>query len=225
MNKESKREILIEALKNIPPEMRRELEILQEEGKSEQTRPDFIWHFLLQSFATMGSSRGWHGLIGDRANYERVTFEALSNLKRSDRPKLLDEVMRSAKVRMPGKKAVWLDLNYDLVVGIGGLQEAKRQAFAEHGTEPKIAFMKQFHGIGDKYARNIWMDVYHPDFHNSIAIDERVKRITEALGYYFKTYDQHERFYQNVAREADLQGWELDRLLYNYRDYFLHKLA
>jgi hypothetical protein len=29
---------------------------------------------------------------------------------------------------------------------------------------------------------NVWMGVYHPDFRNAIAVDERIKRITEALG-------------------------------------------
>lgn len=225
MSKESKREILIEALKNITSEMKQKLKTLQEEGKVEQARPDFIWHFLLQSFATMGNARGWHSLIGNKTNYERVTFEALSKLDRSDRLSVLNNVLWDAIVRRPGKKAEWLDKDYDLIVGMGGLEEAKRQAFAKDGRESKIAFMKQFHGIGDKYARNIWMDVYHPDFHNSIAIDERVKQVTEALGYSFKTYAEHERFYQDVAREANRQGWELDRLLYNYKDYFLHKLA
>jgi thermostable 8-oxoguanine DNA glycosylase len=188
-------------------------------------RPDFVWHFLLQSFATMGRSSGWHSLIGNRANYERVTFEALSQLKRSDRPKVVDNVLRAAKVRYPAQKALWIDLNHDLVAEMGGLEEAKREAFAQEGTEAKIAFMKRFHGIGDKYARNIWMDVYHPDFRDTIAVDQRIKRVTEALDYSFKNYAEHEQLYKDIAREAGLQGWELDRLLYNHRDEFLASVS
>jgi hypothetical protein len=78
--------------------------------------------------------------------------------------------------------------------------------------------MRQFAGIGDKYARNIWMDVYDPDFRTTIAIDERIKRISAALGVTFRTYADHERFYQDIAHEAGLDGWDLDRLLYNFRD-------
>ncbi len=81
--------------------------------------------------------------------------------------------------------------------------------------------MKCFYGVGDKYARNIWMDSYHPDFRHAIAVDERIKKVTEALGYSFKTYAEHERFYQEVAEEAGLQGWEVDRLLYNHQGEFL----
>lgn len=38
----------------------------------ELERPDFIWHFLLQSFSTMGRAAGWHGLIGNKDNYSKV---------------------------------------------------------------------------------------------------------------------------------------------------------
>jgi hypothetical protein len=62
------------------------------------------------------------------------------------------------------------------------------------------------------------MDVYHPDFHDAFAVDERM---TEALRYPFKTYAEHERFYQEIAREARLEGWEVDRLLYNDQGEFL----
>jgi N-glycosylase/DNA lyase len=75
-----------------------------------------------------------------------------------------------------------------------------------------------------EYARNIWMDIYHPDFRNTIAVDQRISRITEELGYRFKNYEEHERFYQEVAQEAGLEAWELDRLLYNHRDFFLDGL-
>lgn len=67
------------------------------------------------------------------------------------------------------------------------------------------------------------MDAYHPDFRDTIAIDLRIQKITEALGHSFKPneYDEHERFYQEIAGEAGLRGWELDRLLYGYTDHFL----
>jgi len=70
-------------------------------------RADFIWHeLLLLSFATMGNSRGAEGLIRDRKNYKRVTFDALKR-KRTKKGRLneLRTVLRAAKVRMPDKKA------------------------------------------------------------------------------------------------------------------------
>ncbi|MCA9169714.1 MAG: hypothetical protein KDB23_18700 [Planctomycetales bacterium] len=77
--------------------------------------------------------------------------------------------------------------------------------------------MKTFPGIGPKYARNIMMDVYHEDFRDSIAIDVRIKAVTKALGLTFASYDEHEHFFLGVAADAGLNGWELDRLLFNFR--------
>jgi hypothetical protein len=61
------------------------------------------------------------------------------------------------------------------------------------------------------------MDVYHEEFRDSIALDVRIKAISEALGLSFATYVEHESFYLAVARQAGLNGWELDRLLFNFR--------
>ena len=117
MESESRRQRLIDALKHLTPEMKETLRQRKEEGLEQKDRPDFVWHSLLQSFATMGNARGWDGLIGNEENYNRVTFEALSAL---DRLENLDEVLRASKVRMPAKKAVWLDLDYEMIIEMGG---------------------------------------------------------------------------------------------------------
>lgn len=81
--------------------------------------------------------------------------------------------------------------------------------------------MIQFHGIGKKYGRNVWMDIYDPDFRKTIAIDQRLKKIAQRLGFTGNRYSEAEAFYCAIARDADLEPWELDRLLYNYTDHFL----
>ena len=68
------------------------------------------------------------------------------------------------------------------------------------------------------------MDVYHPEFRESIAVDDRIQKLSYAMGCEFASYEDHERFYLDVAHEAGLEGWELDRLIYNYRDYFLERV-
>lgn len=68
------------------------------------------------------------------------------------------------------------------------------------------------------------MDVYHEDFRGSIAIDVRIKAISTALGVSFNTYEEHEQFYLDVAAEAGLNGWELDRLLFWFRAKVEQKL-
>lgn len=218
-----KREKLIQLLKNPTSDMTKRLNELKK-SVSEIEREDFIWHFLLQSFATMGNSRGHYGLILNKANYNRVTFQYVSNLNKEDRLRNFENVLSEAKVRMPMQKAQWLNKNYDYILNLGGLASARNLALSQKGTQAKIRFMERFSGIGSKYARNIWMDVVHPDFLNNIAVDERIKKITEAMGYSFDNYESHERFYLDIAKEAGLNGWELDRLLYNFNDYFLNRL-
>jgi hypothetical protein len=86
-------------------------------------------------------------------------------------------------------------------------------------------WLKQFDGIGDKYARNLMMDVYHPDFRDSISVDERVRKVSAALGFRFESYAAHEAFYLGVARAAGLNGWEVDRLLYRCKDEVIRRVA
>jgi hypothetical protein len=221
VNEETRRQTLVDALKHPTPGMRKTLRQRKEEGERELERPDLVWRLLLQSFATWGGSRGWSGLMGTRENYDRVTFEALSRLDPETRLRELEEEFLAAGVRYARMKANLMAKNYDLVAEMGGPEEAKTLAFAQDGRAAKIAFMKRFHGVGDKYARNIWMDCYHPDFRDAVAVDERIKKVTEALGYSFAGYDEHELFYRGVAVEAGLEPWEVDRLLYNHQDEFL----
>lgn len=193
--------------------------------RKELDHPDFIWHELLLSFATMGNSRGAEGLIHNRDNYKRVTFEALKRRRTNvSRHRELRAVLRVAKVRMPDKKADWLTENYHRVAAMGGPAKAKETLLSTEGREGKIKFWRGFKGIGKKYARNIMMDVFHPDFRNYIAVDERIKKITRALGLTFRTYESEEQFYLDVAEKAGLKGWELDRMLYNFRDCILDGL-
>lgn len=223
MDKELKREKLIMLLKNISPEMKRRLAKLKRECDSLK-RSDFIWHALLVSVATLGNERGYEGLIRNQDNYNRVTFDAISKISNSKRLAHIDKVLRDAKVRMPAQKARWLFENYEIICKRGGVEKVSREALEQKGREAKILFLKQFIGIGDKYARAIWMDAFHKDFRDSMAIDLRINQITAALGYEFKTYEEHEKFYREIAKECGLLTWEIDRLLYNHKDYFLEKI-
>jgi thermostable 8-oxoguanine DNA glycosylase len=202
---------------------RQRLEELKEDEKH-LNRPDFLWHYMLQSFSTLGSVRGWDGLIKDAENYQKVTYEALSKYSPARRLSRLKDTLRKAKVRMPDKKAGWLADNFERIKEIGGPEAAKEALLSKPDRNEKIKFLKAFSGIGDKYARNIMMDVYHPDFRDSIAIDARMEGITEMLGLEFKKYDEHERFYVEAAHEAGLTGWELDRLIFNFTEEVVEKL-
>jgi hypothetical protein len=187
-------------------------------------RADFLWHFLLQSFGTMGRATGWVGLSRPE-NYQRLTYEALAALQTGGRRAVAEQVCREAKVRMPSKKAGYIAGCFDRIARLGGPKAAKDHLLRQPGREAKIKFLKSLPGIGDKYARNILMDVYHPDFRDSIAVDARIKSLSKELGLAFASYADHEQFYLDVARDAGLNGWELDRLIFNFLDDFRSALG
>ena len=196
-------------------------------GRTGLKRPDFIWHYLLQSFATMGRASGWKGLIENRDNYNRVRYEALAALTPTRREKQVHDVCRASKIRMPGVKAGYILECFKYVKKMRGPERVKSLLLAQPNREEKIKFLRKFRGIGPKYARNIMMDVYHKEFRESIAIDIRIKSISKVLGLSFTDaeYMKHEKFYLDVAHLAGLNGWELDRLLFNFRDEVMKRLS
>ena len=184
-------------------------------------RNDFVWHYLLQCFSTLGGSSGWQGLIATKTNYDRITFDALLAQTSERRLPHAAGVLRDAGVRYPDRKAGFVVGCFDRIVSLGGLVATKEALESNNGREAKIRFLKLFPGIGDKYARNMLMDVYHPDFRDSIAIDSRIQKISDAWSLSFSDYHEHECFYLSVASSAGLNGWELDRLMYWYNKIFL----
>lgn len=149
-----------------------------------------------------------------------MRYEVLKSIPQEKRPSHVEEVFREANVRFPKKKSRYLTKNVEIVREMGGLKAAREKALSQPDAEAKIEFVKRFKGIRDKYGRNFWMDVRHPDFENKVALDQRIGNITELLGRQFESYEAEEQFYLEIAEEAGLTGWELDRLLYNFTDHF-----
>ena len=131
---------------------------------------------------------------------------------------MLTETLLSAGVRWHNRKAEQLTTNLQTIKDIGGPEVARRKLLSRPTREDKISLLEQFAGIGPKFARNIFMNPYHPQFRESIAIDSRIESISTVLGLFFRTYEEHEQFYLGAAKKAGLSGWEIDRLIYNFRD-------
>lgn len=224
MEKDDALNLLVSIVRTLYKEKQSELERLKLEY-SDIARPDFIWHYLLQSFSTMGRAAGWHGLIGNKTNYNRITYDTLAALPSINREIQVRQVCHDAKIRMPEKKTDYILGCFNYIQRLGGLAAAKAKLLAQPGRDAKIRFLQTFPGIGPKYARNIMMDVYHEDFRNSIAIDVRIKAISDSLGLSFTSYIEHESFYLNIAVDAGINGWELDRLLFNFNKEVKSKLG
>ncbi len=119
MEQKNAHNLLVPIVRELAKEKHHELDHLKQEY-SGIMRPDFIWHYLLQSFSTMGRASGWHGLIGNKNNYNRITYNVLSALDPADREIQVRQVCREAKIRMPDKKADYILGCYSYIKQLGG---------------------------------------------------------------------------------------------------------
>lgn len=182
-----------------------------------------LWQALLRSLGTHGGSKGWQGL-NEPARLARLSYATLVTLSPEQRTATAEDVFRAAKVRWPARKARTLAANVEHVHAQGGLETVQRKYDSLVDRREILDYLKTFEGIGDKYARNIPMDAYHRAFRGAIAIDARIKSVSTELGLTFMSYEDAESFYVRVADAANLEPWELDRLLYNFTDDVLREL-
>jgi hypothetical protein len=92
------------------------------EGRRLRQREDLVWYLLLQSFATMGNSRGWAGLFETPGLAPQVSFASLRRWPAPARRLRIEMVLRKAKVRMPVQKAEWLAANFESIEKAGGVK-------------------------------------------------------------------------------------------------------
>jgi hypothetical protein len=184
-------------------------------GSTKYRAKDWIWQSLLLSFSTMGNSRG-SALVHIPQIYSKVRFDSLRRLSSAQRRKVIRAALGRAKVLWPFKKAVWLSDAFNRIATEGGPAAVKDRLSKMKGKEAKLKFLMEFKGIGQKYARNMMMDVYDPAFRDSIAVDTRIRGVSTKLGLTFCAYPAEEAFYLRAARRAKLDGWTMDRILYNF---------
>ncbi len=221
MNTASPRDRLVEALRSPSQEMREKLDSLKRIGMELSNRADLVWHMLLQSMSGMGNNRGYERLILNEANYRKAAWAAMEALPKSERLAHLHSALAAATVRMSKQKSEWLIANFDRIEQMGGIAAALERMRSLRGRAEKLQFFRQFKGIGEKYGRNIWMDLCDPDFDDSIAIDDRLKKICALVGIPTADYALGEQAILDIAREARRTGWETDRLLFHFFDHFL----
>lgn len=117
-----------------------------------------------------------------------------------------------------------LEACFTKIEEISGLEKANATLLNKQSAKGMIEFLQGFPGIGPKYARDTMMSAYHPLFRENIELDSRIKSVSKVLGVSFEDYREHEQFYLSIAKEAEIEGWELDRLIYGHKDDFLNAL-
>jgi thermostable 8-oxoguanine DNA glycosylase len=206
------------------PDVKSKLENLKAESKRKK-KPYFIWDEILGSLSSWGNSRGGEEFNKNKKIKASVSWLALSKLISSEeRTKRILKTLKSAKVRWAPKKSDYLIRNYDLIKKLGGPKRLSRKILNCTNKEEAILILRWFDGIGEKYARNLMMDICHPLFRNSVALDSRIKKISKRLKLKFKDYQSEENFYLSTAKKAGISGWELDRILYWFNEEILEEL-
>jgi hypothetical protein len=110
-------------------------------------REDFVWHYLLQSFATMGRSSGWLGLIGTPENYNELRYERLQQIKtRLGRLNHVKRICHQAKVRMPDMKAGYICGCFDKIEKLGGYKKVKAELLSLTDRDSMIFLSLQLSG-------------------------------------------------------------------------------
>lgn len=186
--------------------------------------PDVLWRELVKNIIGQGSDAGLQRLNTIVDVPSVLSYEALLALPEEQRAAEIEATLRSGGVRWPAMKAPWIAENVAKMKRRHGPANALALFEEAPGREGKIAFLKRFAGVGDKVSRNIPMNLYHPEFRDSIAIDARISGISKRLGLRPRGYDLEERWYVTAAHEAGLDGWTLDRLLYHAHAVFIDRL-
>jgi hypothetical protein len=212
---------LVVIAKHLARDHHKKLLALKRESKRLQ-RHDFIWEALLRTLPVTGNSRGLNGLMETPENHNSVSYGQLRKRPQRERRRVVENTLRRAGVRW-ARKAFWLNEDFDVIEKQGGPRAYTERLLVLPGKECKIAYLRKLKGIGEQSARNLMMNVHHPDFRDSIKVDERFAKVSKKLGLR-NGADYQEKFYCSVAQRAGLEGWELDRLLYNFTDEFLSRL-
>jgi hypothetical protein len=201
------------------------LQALKEKGERWWDRDDIIWFEIVLSLSTLRGSYGSQIVVDDDGQidehrYGSVAFRTLDQVDPDYRDSYLESRLYG-NVAMHPTKAEAIVNNFERIKDSYGDPRGAKEAFKQkNGVQAKMEFLKQFDWIGEKYARNIPMDLYLEEFREFIAIDSRIEGILQESGYPFedRDYDDHEQFLQAIAAELSLEPWELDRTLYNFED-------
>ena len=172
------------------------------------THADWPWNGMILSGATRGGSARWTTI---KPRYDsHFAWNQIEKLDSIKRRQALETVGR-----YKNRTADFLEGIACHLRSIGGPASLRSRLDAMTAYE-LIAFWTSFPGIGDKYARNIMMDVHDPRFHNGFfAVDNRIDALLMQLGYRGPAkYTAKEQFLNGLAAELGIDCWDLDRLLY-----------
>jgi hypothetical protein len=188
-----------------------------------QADPEWFWEEIVTSFCTLGRSDNVE--VKRRRYGNRLRWPAVFALDEAERDALFHALPNPHRrhVARPGLHAAFRRIR-----DAGGPEVMAQQYFALPGARDRIRFLRTFHGIGAKYARNIPLDIYDEAVLDHAALDNRLHNLLDRVqgapprG----SYRQREEYLRGIREEAALPNlWFLDRLLYGQYDSLLGSLS
>ncbi|MGA1798684.1 hypothetical protein VH567_07875 [Sphingomonas sp. 4RDLI-65] len=171
---------------------------------------DWPWIGFVMSCATYGGSKNWSNNVEPRISlFEWAAVNALSD---DERQALFLTVPNP---RFLTRTANNLEKIYQSIKNDGGPKVVRERFASLQSAEALIAALKTYPGIGDKYARNMPMDVYHPLVQTHFAFDHRLNAVIQTVIGGLPPYEVREAMMGRVATEIGIDAWDLDRVLYS----------
>jgi hypothetical protein len=183
----------------------------QEQGRA----PDWPWNRFVHAFASNGGTWYWEDEV--YPNYEQYSWATVESLTDHERKKRLADATNPLRRK---RFSPFFEQVFQRIRKAGGPKAVKKEYNAISTAEARIAYWKEFPGIGDKYSREIPMRSYDPFFLNDhFAVDARLRSILKKLFDIPPNYRSAESFFVSVARELKTDCWTLDTVLYDhYKD-------
>jgi hypothetical protein len=185
------------------------LTALFEAGTRLREQDGWAWYVFVQSYATNGGVRTWDAFLDD-GGAELIRWDALFG----DLPDDVD----AAAARLEALSRRFLAPRR--FHAVGGPDVVARTWNGHRQPATLLGWLKTFPMIGDKYARNMCMDVSHPLILDHIALDHRVNELCDRVEGAPRSvpYKGREAWLRGVATELGVSCWHLDRLLFGRFD-------
>jgi hypothetical protein len=213
----------VEILRGFLEGDRERLDRLFEEGEQLRFQPGWAWYVFVQSFATNGGVRRWSAFI-DAGNAHLISWDALfkGDPDNVEAAAARLEALSHRFLAPPraGRTRPALLTALRRFHEAGG-PDAMAQTWMGHNrTGDLLNWLRTFPMIGQKYARNMCMDVSHPLILDHIALDHRIHTLCDLVeGAPPRTpYRLREEWLREVAAAPGINCWRLDRLMFGQYD-------
>lgn len=190
-----------------------------EAGTGLRERAGWAWDVFVQSYATNGGVRVWNGFLAE-GGAELVRWDALFG----DNP--ADVEAAAARLEALSHRFLtprWADrtrpallITFRRFHAVGGPERMARTWNGHNQPDSLLRWLKTFPMIGDKYARNMCMDVSLPLMLDHIALDHRIHALCDLVEGAPRRipYRRREGWLRGIAGALGINGWYIDRLLF-----------